>query len=298
MIINGGNLRNLQTGFKANFQAGFAGVKPSYTRIATTVPSSTGSEDYGWLGAMPQMREWVGPRVVKNISEHGYTIRNREFELTISVPRPKIEDDQYGIYAPLMTEMGRSVAAHPDELVWGMLAAGFTTVCFDRQNFFDTDHPVVDPATGDTVSVSNVQAGAGAAWFLLDTTRAIKPIIFQQRKKPEFVAKTNPEDDRVFDRNEFVYGTYARHNVGFGFWQMAFASKAALTQANLRAARNAMMALTNDEGGKLGIVPDLLVVGVTNQDAARDIILAERLPNGATNTDRNLVEILVSPLLD
>lgn len=298
MLINRSNLRDLQVGFKAAFQSGFAGVKPTYMRVATVVPSSTGAEDYAWLGDFPKMREWIGPRVVKNISEHGYTIRNKEFEMTVSVPRPRIEDDQHGIYAPMMTEMGRSAASHPDELVWGQLVAGFSKVCYDGQNFFDTDHPIINPETGAAASVSNMQAGSAAPWFLLDTSRALKPIIFQERKKPEYIAKDNPDDERVFDRNEFLFGVYARCNVGFGFWQMAFGSKAELTKENLRAARNAMRALTSDEGKKLGINPNLLVVGVSNGDKARDIIKAERLANGATNTDRDLVEILEVPLLD
>lgn len=298
MIINRSNLRDMQVGFKAAYQGGFAGVKPTYLRIATVVPSATGTEDYAWLGDFPKMREWIGPRVVKNISEHGYSIKNRKFELTIAVPRDKVSDDQHGIYAPMMAEMGRSTAAHPDELTWSLAVNGFSTSCYDGQNFFDTDHPVINPATGETVSVSNMQAGADNPWFLLDTTRSLKPLIFQDREKPEFVSKDNPDDERVFDRDEFTFGVRARYNVGFGFWQMAFASKAPLTAENLRKARNAMRALTSDEGHRLGINPNLLVVGISNSDAAREILLAERLDNGKTNVDRNLVEILEAPLLD
>ena len=298
MLINRSNLRDLQVGFKANFQRGFAGVKPTYTQISTVVPSSTGAEDYAWLGDWPKVREWIGPRVVKNLAEHGYSIKNKEWESTVSVPRPRIEDDQHGIYAPMMEEMGRAVAAHPDELIFDLLVKGFATNCYDGQYFFDTDHPVIDPETGAAASVSNVQTGSGAPWFLFDTTRALKPLIFQDRKKPEFVSKEDPDDERVFDRNEFVYGTYSRCNVGFGFWQMAYGSKAALNQANFRAARNAMMSLTSDEGRKLGIKPNLLVVGVSNGDAARELLKAERLANGASNVDLNLVQILEAPLLD
>ena len=53
-----------------------------------------------------------------------------------------------------------------------------------------------------------------------------------------------------------------------------------------------MMGLTNEHGRPLGIRPNLLVVGTTNSDAARDILVPDRLDNGATNTDRGLVEIL------
>lgn len=96
---------------------------------------------------------------------------------------------------------------------------------------------------------------------------------------------------------KYVYGVDGRSNVGFGFWQMAVGSKQPLTRDTFRAARNIMLNMKGDHGRPLGLMPTLLVVGTSNGDAARDIILAERLPNGATNTDRNLVEILQSPWL-
>lgn len=296
MIITRQSLGDLRTGFKAVFNAGFTGVAPMWTRVATSVPSSTASENYPWLGQMPGMREWIGERQVKNLMEHGYSIKNRKFEMTVAVPKDSIEDDQYGVYSPMMQEMGRAAAAHPDELVFGALKDAFTTNCYDGQFFCDSDHGVLD-AAGTEVSVSNLQAGASAPWFLLDTNRALKPLIFQQRKKPEFVAKDNPDDDNVFDRAEFKYGVDSRCNVGFGFWQQAFGSKAALTEDNLKAAYTAMTSLKGDYGRPLGIMPNLLVVGPTNKFVADELLKNQMKANGASNTVQGLVEAIVVPWL-
>jgi phage major head subunit gpT-like protein len=298
MIINRENLNIAFTGFKAAFQRGLSiGPAPLYTEIATVIPSSTSEEKYAWLGQMPRMREWLGDRVVQNIAQHDYAIKNRSFESTVGVDRDHIEDDQYGIYAPLMEEMGRSVRVFPDELVFGLIVNGFTTQCYDGQNFFDTDHPVLD-AAGNEQSVANVQAGTGTPWFLLDLSRALKPIIYQRRKEFEFVSKDDPRtSDDVFNRKEYVYGTDGRCNVGFGFWQFSFGSRQPFDKDHFRAARTAMMSLKGDYGRPLGIVPNVLLVGPSNADAARDVLLAERLPNGATNTDRNLVRIVETPWL-
>ena len=114
MIINQGNLGLLFTGFKAAFQNGFAGHTSVHAQIATEVPSTTKTEKYAWLGQMPNMREWIGDRQVNNISASDYSITNKPFELTIGVPRDDIEDDTYGVFTPLFTEMGRSSAALPD----------------------------------------------------------------------------------------------------------------------------------------------------------------------------------------
>lgn len=296
MIINRQSLTTLTTGYKAHFQRGFAGVAPMWEKIATRVPSATAAEEYGWLGAFPGMREWIGERQIKNLAQHGYTIKNRRFEATVSVPVPSINDDQHGIYAPMMEEMGRSAAEHPDTLVYGLLKDGFTTNCYDGQFFFDTDHPVIGADRVER-SVSNFQAGALAPWFLLDTRRALKPLIFQERKKPQFVAKDDPADDRVFMKDEYVYGTDSRGNVGFGFWQMAYGSKADLTEANLQAAYTAMTTLKGDEDRPLGILPNLLVVHPSLKFKADELLKAQMKNGGASNIMQGLVESLSSPWL-
>lgn len=296
MIVNRQNLTTLNTGFRASYQVGFEGVAPMWNRVATLVPSSTAAEEYGWLGAFPGMREWVGERQIKNIAQHGYTIRNRKFEMTVSVPKTSVEDDQFGIYSPMMQEMGRAAAEHPDTLVFNLLKSGFTTNCYDGQFFFDTDHPVVG-ADGVERSVSNVQAGSGSPWFLLDTRRALKPIVWQLRKKPQFVAKDDPSDDRVFMKDEFVYGADSRGNVGFGFWQMAFGSRADLTEANLQAAYTAMTSLKGDEDRPLGILPNLLVVHPTLKFKADELLKAQLKNGGASNIMAGLVDSLASPWL-
>lgn len=298
MIINKGNLTALFVAFKAAFAAGLGQAPSQYQSLVTVVPSSTSAEEYGWLGAFPNMREWLGDRVVNGMATHGYTIRNRSFEMTVGVPRPAIEDDQYGIYSPMMTEMGRAAAAHPDQLVFGLLKNGASTLCYDGQNFFDTDHPVL-AADGSIATQSNWDnnSGSGTAWYLLDTSRALKPIIFQDRKRPNFVAKTGETDDNVFDRNEYVYGVDSRCNVGFGFWQLAYGSRKTLDETNLIAAYTAMTERLGDHGRPLGIKPTKLVVPPSLEFAARKLVNATTLANGADNVLKGLVEVEVSAWL-
>ncbi len=74
----------------------------------------------------------------------GYTITNKDFEVTVGVDRNDIEDDNLGVYGPLMQEMGVSAAQQPDDLTFGLLAQGATETCYDGQCFFDTDHPSFD----------------------------------------------------------------------------------------------------------------------------------------------------------
>ena len=296
MIINAAGIASATRGFKATFQRGFDSVQPMYSQVATTVPSSTLIEDYGWLGQIPGMREWVGDRQIHNLSQHDYTIRNKSFELTVGVDRDRFEDDQYGIFSPMMESLGYEARVHPDKLVFALLVAGFAAACFDGQYFFDTDHPVID-AAGSATSVSNMQSGSGNPWFLLDTKRPLKPIIFQDRKKPNFVLLNRETDENVFMSKTFLYGVDSRCNVGFGFWQMAFGSKATLDATNFEAAYDAMGAFKKDGGDPLGISPNLLVVGPSNYSKAKKIIEAQFLASGASNTNYKAVDLLKVPWL-
>lgn len=296
MLINSGNLATLFTGFNASFQRGLGQAASQWDRVATRVPSSTKVEEYGWLGKLPSVREWIGDRIVHNAAAHDYTIKNKSHELTIGVDRDDIEDDQFGIYAPLFEEMGMSTAGHTDNLVFDLLKAGFAENAYDGQFFFDTDHPVIDE-NGNEISVANTDGGAGVPWFLLSTNRALKPLIFQDRKTFEFVAKDKPTDDNVFSKKEFQYGVDGRNNVGFGFWQMAWGSQQTLDKANYRIAREALMEMKGDHGRPLGITPTLLVVPPALEFNGLEILNSERDAAGATNVYRGTAELINVPWL-
>jgi phage major head subunit gpT-like protein len=296
IVVNQANLRSLYVGFKANFQGGLDSTVTHYKSVAMTVPSSTKEEDYGWLGKFPKMREWIGDRVVHGITTHGYTVKNKPFELTIGVSREDIADDNIGIYAPLFKGMGESVAAHPDELVFDLLKAGFGTACYDGQYMFDTDHPVLD-ANGQVTSVANTDGGAGTNWFLMDLSRSIKPVIWQERQKPNFVAKDKDTDDNVFDRKEYVYGVDSRDNVGFGLWQLAWGSKQSLDKTHYKLARESMQGMKGDHGRPLGIRPTHLVVPPSLEEQALELLNAERNSAGATNVYRGTAQLIVCPWL-
>lgn len=291
LVINKANLNIVYQAFKTAFQNAFNGAERQWDKIATLVPSTTKEEKYGWLGQWPRLREWIGDRQIKSLELHDYTIKNKDYEDSVGVPRNDIEDDSYGLLSTMMAEMGYAAQTHPDELVFDLLGRGFTETCYDGQFFFDTDHPV------GGASVSNMQAGAGAPWFLLDTNRPLKPIIFQRRKDYGFTAMTSMDDEEVFMRKTFRYGIDARVNVGFGLWQMAFGSKATLDATNFDAAVAAMMAFKSDEGRPLGVKPKVLVCGPSNRAAAKAVIETETLANGQSNTNFKAVELMVVPWL-
>ncbi|MGN0710501.1 MAG: Mu-like prophage major head subunit gpT family protein [Anaerovoracaceae bacterium] len=142
MIVDRGNLNGLYIGYKTIFNKALDLTKPLFDRVATEVPSTTGSENYAWLGSFPRLREWLGSKQVKNLSASGYTIANKDYEATISVPRNDIEDDKYGLYNPMFEDMGQAAALWPDTLVFPLLKKGFEEKCYDGKPFYAKDHKV------------------------------------------------------------------------------------------------------------------------------------------------------------
>lgn len=300
MIITPQSLQALQVGFSNAYQTGLARPETHYQQVATVIPGTGKSTTYGWLGGFPVFREWVGERQFKDMQTHAYTVVNKKFESSVSVPRDDIEDDEVGVYAPMFEEMGQAAAEHPDRMVFGLLQQGFDELCYDGQSFFDTDHPVYEntDGTGEVTAVSNMQAGSGKAWYLLDTTRSLKPLIYQLRRKIDFKTMTKPEDSQgVWLRDEYEYGADGRMNAGFGFWQMAFGSKAELTIENLRKAQAAMEGFRGDGNKVLNVQPKLLVVPTALRQQAEDILDKQLLAGGESNPMYKKFDLLVTGYL-
>ncbi len=296
MLINDQSLDLVFRGFKTTYTDAFLQADVHWDKIAMKVSSTGRDETYGWLGQFPQLREWLGERHVYGLEAHSFTIQNRDFESTVAVGRNDILDDRLGVFKPAFSEMGYLARQHPEELIMGLLAAGFSTTCYDGQNYFDTDHPV-KAADGSESSVSNMQAGSGPSWFLLDTSRAVRPIIWQERQSYDFVAMVEASNPHVFMNKEYVYGVDARVNAGFGLWQLAFGSQADLTTDNCKAARAAMMEYRADGGRVLGIKPTTLVVPPALEEEALEIVNAVQNDMGASNVWSGTANLIVTPFI-
>lgn len=291
MLVNTENLAALHTMLSAAFTAGLAKADVSFADVAMTVPSNNKANSYAWLGAMGSMREWVGDRIIDQMAGETYIVQNKSWEKTISVDREDIEDDSYGIYAPLAEDLGFAGMSHRSKLVWQLLADGENQDSYDGVPFFSASHPK------DGGTQSNLISGGEPAWYLMDTTRPVRPLMFQLRKDLELVALTDPTSANAFFSKKFIWGVDARYNAGFGLWQTCVKSKAALNETNLASARAAMRALTDSKGEPLALAPTTLVVGPSLETAAEKLVLNLVLANGESNVSRGRYRLIVSPYL-
>lgn len=152
-----------------------------YREVATIVPSTKAEEKYGWLGGLPFMREWTDERVPGGLKEFGYSIENKDWEVSMAVDRNALEDDQFGQIRLRTQQLGESASEHRDHFTFMFLLQGFNAVwtdaecpmtpflpewegrsvtCFDGQNFFDSDHQYGDSPVQSNVTDAKLSAAA------------------------------------------------------------------------------------------------------------------------------------------
>lgn len=132
------------------FDLGVKAATPFYPNLCLSMPSDGADEEYGAIGAMPGVREWLGDRQFNSLRGAKFTLANKKWESSVEIEKDNIDDDRLGLYPSILEQLGQEAAMHPDDLLFELIELGESTACFDSQYFFDTDH-----AMGDSGSQSN-----------------------------------------------------------------------------------------------------------------------------------------------
>ena len=66
MDITPSNLSALYTKYSQLFQAAFLQQEILWNKVAQLVPSTSESETHVWMDRIPQLRKWVGDRIIRN----------------------------------------------------------------------------------------------------------------------------------------------------------------------------------------------------------------------------------------
>ena len=297
MIINADALARVYTAFSAVFNNAFQSTETWYEQIAMTVPAKTRIMDYKFLLDFPTVREWIGDRQISSLAPKAYQVETKDWEATIEIERNDVEDEQLGLYNPIIAAMAEEAKRHPEKLIANLMKNGATSLCYDGQPFFSADHQV------GSGTASNFDFSDSEGWFLMDQSRAIKPFLFQIRRGVQLVRMDRPDDEHVFLHKKFRYGVDYRGAAAYGLWQLAFCSKQELNATNYASARAAMMSQTNAEGMPLGIKPNLLVVPPALESKAREILHAQfiigsdSVGGSKSNIWQGSSELLVMPEL-
>jgi phage major head subunit gpT-like protein len=150
----------LEAGLRAVFFEAYEAAPGDWEQVATVVPSEHDTEKYAWLGSVPKMREFKDERVPAGLLEHDYSIKNKTWEASVAVDRTALEDDEYGQIKLRVMSLAEEAKRHQDELVFGLIKDGFTTLCYDGQYFFDTDHSEGDSGTQSNKGTTALSASS------------------------------------------------------------------------------------------------------------------------------------------
>lgn len=199
-----------------------------HTTIASIVSSGGKSTKYPMMGMLTGLREWKGERVFEQFSSYAYSLENKTYEKSVGINVDDLEDLQIDHYPAIAAAIAEQVQNWPKKLIFSALIAGGSSLCWDGQFFFDTDHPV--------------------------------------------------------DLYNSSLGTYSN----------SFTSTA-LTAANLQSVVASMSTIAFKDGevssfGESGNL--VLVVPPQLEDTARQIVSAELVTNGGTNTMKGVANVL------
>lgn len=108
--------------------------------ISNYFTSDQESETYKWIGQVPVMREWIGGRQAKGFTTNGLTIENKHFEGTLEIMTKDLRRDKTGQITTRINEFADRTNSHWAQILSKLIINGESTVCYDGQYYFDTDH--------------------------------------------------------------------------------------------------------------------------------------------------------------
>lgn len=117
--------------------------------VSNLFNSDQASETYPFLGQSPAMREWVGGRQAKGLSANSLIITNRHYESTLEIALRDMRRDKTGQIEARVNEFADRSLTHWASLLSTLILNGTSTVCYDGQYYFDTDHSEGSSGTQD-----------------------------------------------------------------------------------------------------------------------------------------------------
>ena len=119
-------------------------------RVAMRMTSTQATEDYAWMGTAPALREFIGGRTPAELRELSFSISNKDYEGSIRIQSKDMRRDKLGMIQVRVNQLADRANDHPAKLLSTLLLNGASTLCYDGQYFFDTDH-----AEGESGTPSN-----------------------------------------------------------------------------------------------------------------------------------------------
>lgn len=163
-VLNADNARAAARNFRAIFFNELRNAADNWWRdLFTIVPSDSQEENFNWMIGNPSMREWIGDRLIKSVSQASFKITAKEWEATISVLRSQIIYDKLSQVRLYIQQLGQSFPFHYADLAVDLIVGGFTSLAYDNQFYFDSDHDAGDGTVYSNTATYKFSANSWAA---------------------------------------------------------------------------------------------------------------------------------------
>lgn len=175
------------TTMRTEFQVAYqATAEPApWEKFTQAIPSSARIEHYTWMSPSPGLNLYAGHRRFGSIDTVRYSVENKEFDASFQVLRRDIEDDQTGGYMLKPKELAERAKKFPGRWVIKHLSNAEGRTCFDGTNMAANSHVI---GTGDNLLAKDCASNDGLTYNIaaLFTGGTLKPLLWQNRKPPEF----------------------------------------------------------------------------------------------------------------
>jgi len=144
-----------------------------HTEIASVFPTDQASEDYPWLGAVPNLVKWEGPRTVQRLREDKVTIVNDDYETGIEFRRKDFRRDKTRQMQARVGDMAGRVATFPCKLLSDLIKANGNA--YDGVALYSGSHVVGSSGTidNDVVAADGLAGGAAPTTAQMSTNLLI-----------------------------------------------------------------------------------------------------------------------------
>lgn len=149
-----------------------AGEEDFTSLLAETNPSDGASENYGFVGDVPQMQDVTDePLVLQDLTEASYTITSKTWKAGIAVKEEDFEDDRNGVLAMRLNQLAPVASRHRNKLMIDALINGTTDTGYDGSAFYADAHATRGAIAGGPASGAqdNLLAGTGSSTAQVST---------------------------------------------------------------------------------------------------------------------------------
>jgi phage major head subunit gpT-like protein len=162
MPIDIAELNQIEKLVRDEFGKAFSQAPVSYQLYTSEIVDTESITPFEWIGALPRVREWIGARHIEDMKNYDYTIKKKDWELTIRVPYRKMWESSKTMLAAFVIQRVSQLGTqfrkdYPSEIVVQALENGTSNLAYDGVPFFaDSGRANVNLKNGSGTTVDNL----------------------------------------------------------------------------------------------------------------------------------------------